>query len=89
MKRILRDGMFVMTISTDVLALTLPFQSTETTDGFKSGLYVAKRIRKAHQGNLDIPSGGGDATTFLVHLPKTSGADVEPASAEATEQHAT
>jgi len=71
------------------LNVTMPLQAAEPGDGFEPGLHVAKRIVEAHRGNLDIPSDEGDATTFVVHLPKTSGADVEPGDAAATEQHAT
>jgi signal transduction histidine kinase len=60
--------------------LTMRLQATEPADGFDPGLYVAERIVEAHQGTFEVPSSGaGDATTFVVRLPKTSGAAMEPA----------
>jgi signal transduction histidine kinase len=55
-------------------------KGTAPADGLEPSLDVAKRIVEAHHGTFEVPSSDGDSTTFLVRLPKTSGATIEPAS---------
>jgi len=45
-----------------------PFFSTKST-GMGIGLYVAKKIIEAHDGAIEVKSGQGRGTTFLIELP--------------------
>ena len=45
------------------------FQLGFTTDGTGRGLYMAKRIVKAHEGRIEVASKSGNGASFTVRLP--------------------
>jgi two-component system, sensor histidine kinase and response regulator len=45
-------------------------RQTGRTEGLGLGLYIVQQIVIAHGGNVDVQSGGGDRTTFVVRIPR-------------------
>ena len=62
--------------SGDIPTIFDPFRRTEssrrTASGVGLGLFVARRIVRAHGGSIEVESAPGSGTTFRVVLPKTA-----------------
>jgi PAS domain S-box-containing protein len=64
-------------------AFTLFFSSKGTGTGL--GLFISDRIATAHGGTIDLESKPGEGTRFVVRLPRTRPAQIEPADSTADE----